>query len=307
MLHRLTIAAVAAATSLTLAGASQAADWRSEFDEIKFGILSGENEKDRIARYDGLKSYLTETLGVPVEVFTASAYDGVIQAMAGDQIEFAFHGSSSYAAAWTETEGQVIPLLTRRMQSGATGYFSKLYARCDSGIANIDDLKGKTLAFADPDSTSGYAVPYFNLIKQGIEPETYFGAIPFSGAHETGILGVVNGQYDAAVTWYTDESRSNVKRMAEKGMIEEGAVCDVWTSPEITNGPFTARANLPQDMIDEVVTAMMAFPEADPDSYAQIFGEEGKDLIAVDHEHYAWIIQMREDIRELRRKRGTGS
>ena len=305
MLRTLTTVAIAAASTVAFAGAAIAGDWRAEVDTLKFGILSGENEKDRVARYEGLKLYLEEKLDKPVEIFTASAYDGVIQAMAGDQIEFAFLGSLAYAAAWAETDGEVVPLLTRRMQTGSTGYFSKLYARCDSGIGNIDDLQGKVLAFADPDSTSGYAVPYFNLVEQGIDPTTYFSATPFSGAHETGILGVVNGQYDAAVTWYTDESRSNVQRMAEKGMIEDGSVCDVWTSPEITNGPLTARANLPQDLVDEFVDVMLDFPAAQPAAYAEIFGEEGKDLIEVDHQRYAWIVQMREDIRELRRNRGS--
>ena len=67
-----------------------AADWKKDYQVIKFGVLSGENEKDRIARYTPFKEYLERELGVKIEIFTAGAYDGVIQALAADQIEFAF-------------------------------------------------------------------------------------------------------------------------------------------------------------------------------------------------------------------------
>ncbi|MEO1788759.1 MAG: PhnD/SsuA/transferrin family substrate-binding protein, partial [Pseudomonadota bacterium] len=82
--------------ALTATGAL-AADWKTDYQVVKFGILSGENEKDRIARYTPFEEYLEAELGIEVEIFTAGNYDGVIQAMAADQIEFAFFGSSSYA------------------------------------------------------------------------------------------------------------------------------------------------------------------------------------------------------------------
>jgi phosphonate transport system substrate-binding protein len=183
----LRLLAIALAVSVAFTAAAAAQPWKDQVKTVRIGITSAENEKDRMQRYEAFKVYMAKELATPVEIFTASSYDGVIQALAGKQVEFAFLGSSAYAAAWSETKGAVEPLLARRESDGSTGYFSVVVVRCDSPYKKIEDLKGKVLAFADPDSTSGYAVPYFNLRKQGYTPETFFKSIPFSGAHETGV------------------------------------------------------------------------------------------------------------------------
>lgn len=273
-----------------------AADWKSDYKVVRFGILSGENEKDRIARYQPFEAYLEKTLGVDIEIFTAGNYDGVIQALAADQIEFAFLGSSAYAAAFTETNGGVVPLLTAVQEDGSTGYYSIVAVRCDSPYKKIEDLKGKVLAFADPDSTSGYAVPNYNLVQQGFEPSTYFSAIPFSGSHEAGVQGVVNGQFDAAATYISNEKSGIPQRMIAKGMIKEGEVCWIWKSPEITSGPFTARKNLPAELISEMQAAVKAVPEADPEAHKEMTGAESstaKGYVEVNHDRYQWIVDMR--------------
>lgn len=283
-----------------------AEDWKSEVKTVRFGILSSENEKDTVKRHETFKAYLESNLGVPVELYTASSFDGVIQALAADQIEFAFLGSSSYAAAWTETDGGVEPLVSRLQDDGSTGYYSVVTVRCDSPYKSIEDLQGKTLAFADPDSTSGYAVPYYNLRKQGYDPETYFGATPFSGSHETGVLGVVNGQFDAAATYITNDVAGIPQRMVEKGMIKAGEACWIWTSPEITSGPLTARKNLPGELKSAMKQLVMDIPQKDPQAFAEMTGNPKQvGWIAVDHERYAWIVEMREEIRKIRRNRGS--
>jgi phosphonate transport system substrate-binding protein len=283
---------------------AMAQDWKTDYKIVRFGILSGENESDRIARYTPFEEYLEKTLGVDVEIFTAGNYDGVIQALAANQIEFAFLGSSAYAAAYTASEGNVVPLLTSVQEDDSTGYFSIISVRCDSGYKSIDDLKGKVVAFADPDSTSGYAVPYYNLVQQGYKPEEFFSAIPFSGSHEAGVQGVVNGQFDAAATYINNEKNGIPQRMVGKGMINEGEVCWIWTSPEITSGPFTARANIPQGLIDEMKAAVMATPTAAPEAYKEMTGAEqstAKGYVEVDHARYQWIIDMRDWFKAQRR------
>lgn len=293
----------ATAVALCVATSALAADWKEDYAVVKFGILSGENEKDRIARYTPFEEYLERELGVEVEIFTAGNYDGVIQAIAADQIEFAFFGSSSYAAAYTETNGGVKPLVSRLQKDGSTGYYSILVTRCDSGLTDLASLKGKVLAFADPDSTSGYAVPFFNLSRM-IDPKAYFSAIPFSGSHEAGVQGVVNGTFDAAATYQTNEISGIPQRMVSKGMIDEGTVCPIWQSPEITSGPLAARTNLPEELIEAMRTAVMETPEKAPDAFREMTGGEDstqQGWIAVDHDRYQWIVDMRAWLKKQRR------
>lgn len=281
-----------------------AQDWKTDYRIVRFGILSGENESDRIARYTPFEKYLETTLGVDVEIFTAGNYDGVVQALAANQIEFAFLGSSAYAAAYTASDGKMVPLLTSQQQDGSTGYFSVIAVRCDSPYKSLDDLKGKTLAFADPDSTSGYAVPLYNLVQQGYDPAIFFGATPFSGSHEAGVNGVVNGQFDAAATYINNETNGIPQRMVTKGMIKQGEVCWIWTSPEITSGPFTARANLPQALIDAMKAAVMNVPTADPEAFKEMSGADNSTALGyveVNHDRYQWIIDMRDWLSAQRR------
>lgn len=296
--------AMAVTATLALSSTAQAQDWKESYKTIRFGILSGENEKDRIARWQGFADYLKKQVGINIEIFTAGNYDGVIQAMAADQIEFAYLGSSAYAAAYTETNGGVEPILAKVDKEGSSGYFSVIAVRCDSGYKSIDDLKGKVLAFADPDSTSGFAVPYFNLIKQGYDPKTFFSAIPFSGAHESGVIGVYNKQYDAAATSINNEKNGVPQRMVEKGMIPANSICWIWESPDITNSPITARKNLPAGLIAAVKAAIKDLPKNNPAVYNQIVSgdESANGFIEVNHDRYQWIVDMRDWLRKQRRQ-----
>lgn len=288
------------------ASAAVAADWKEDYQVIKFGILSGENEKDRIARYTPFEEYLERELGVEVEIFTAGSYDGVIQAIAADQIEFAFFGSSSYAAAYTGTDGKVEPLISRLRQDGSTGYYSVVVTRCEDGYTKLSDLEGKVLAFADPDSTSGYAVPYFN-IAQEVDPKSFFAAIPFSGSHEAGVAGVAQGTFDAAATWQNNEVDGRWQRMIDKGMIEAGQICRIWESPEITSGPFTARKNLPEELKQTMKEVVMDVQNRDEAAFKSMTGWKADDpnpqvgWIEVDHERYQWIVDMRAWLKKQRR------
>ncbi len=232
----------------------------------------------------------------------------MIQAIAAEQIEIGRLGSSAYAAAYTATDGGVMPTLTTLRQDGTTGYYSIVVTRCDSGIETLADAEGKVHAFADPDSTSGYAVPYFNMKeREGIVPEEFFAAVPFSGSHEAGVQGVVNGTFDTAATYQTNENAGVYQRMVDKGMIEAGVVCKIWESPEITSGPWTFRKNLPAELIEEVTAAIEAFPTEDEEGY-RLYSSWTEDnpnpavgFMRVDHDRYQWIVDMRAWIREQRR------
>ncbi len=145
------------------------------------------------------------------------------------------------------------------------------------------------------------------MVKQGYEPKEHFAATPFSGAHEAGVSGVVNGTFDSASTYQDSDAAGIYQRMEEKGMIDAGVVCKIWESPEITKGPWTARKNLPQGLIDAMQEAIYTMPEKDLEAFRSITSFDPADpnpevsYVKVDHDRYQWIVDMRQWLREQRR------
>jgi phosphonate transport system substrate-binding protein len=156
-------------------------------------------------------------------------------------------------------------------------------------------LKGKKLAFTDPNSTSGYQVPSFFLRLQGKDPRAFFGQTGFAGNHENAVMAVVNGTYDAAATWYTTEVRTAVTRMILKGMIPKESVRIVWKSPKIQDDCFAIRSDLPPVMKAAVLSALLALPQKSPDVLQTLGDGSFTGMVQANHEDYIPLIEMVKD------------
>ena len=187
MLRRFAMAALAATLGLGLAGAHA----EDKVKEFRVGILGGENTQDRLARYDKFQALLSQHLGMPVKLFPAADYAGVMQGIAAGQLEAAEFGASSFAGAWLDCKC-LEPVVVPTEKDGSTYYYSVMVVRADSGIRSLDDMKGRSLAWADPNSTSGYLIPSATLKAKGIKLDdgVYFSKTGFSGGHEQGVVAV---------------------------------------------------------------------------------------------------------------------
>jgi phosphonate transport system substrate-binding protein len=243
---------------------ARANDWRITFPTLNFGVVSSENEADRITRYKSFVAYMENTLRVSIKMHQATDYAGTIEALKARKLEFARFGPAAYVQAWLVTGGKVEPIVIELDSDGLTGYHAVLAVKADSPYQSLDDLKGKSLAYADPNSTSGYIAPAYFLRESGIEPETFFGRTGFSGGHENSILALLNGTYDAAATWWTNEERSNVARMEDKKMIPQGQVRYIWKSPKLPASPWAIHTDLPAPLRADVKAALVAVPTTNP-------------------------------------------
>ena len=90
-------------------------------------------------------------------------------------------------------------------EDGTKGYHSVFYVKKDSPYQKIEDLKGKNLGLVDPNSTSGNNVPRFALSKMGIDPDTFFGKVVYTGSHENAVIALQQGTVDVAANWWNDE------------------------------------------------------------------------------------------------------
>ena len=114
-----------------------------------------------------------------------SDYAGQIEALKAKKIQMASLGSDAYAAAFDVTKGNVEPLVVAIDTMGSTGYNSIVIVQKDSPIKSIADLKGKSFAFADPNSTSGFLFPTFDSGRWASTPIATSASGVLAGATRT--------------------------------------------------------------------------------------------------------------------------
>jgi len=301
--HFLLAAIIAGAASAS--GPVSAQDWRSQYKELRFGISSSENEKDAVARYEPFAAYLTKKLGVPVKITRGTDYAAVVESLRSGNSEFAAMGPANYALARKVMGDKIRPVAVQLDAGGANGYHSVIAVKADSPYQKLEDLKGKSLAFADPNSASGYAVPVYFMKKAGIEPETYFSNIAFSGSHELGIIALLNGTFDAAATHWTNEQRGNIQRMVQKGMIPAGSTRIIWRSDRIPGSPIVVRTDLPEELQKMFAEAVLSFQSEDPEGFRLLTDGLSAGYGPTKHEDYLDLIAITEQNSAERRRKGS--
>ncbi|MBO6862570.1 MAG: phosphonate ABC transporter substrate-binding protein [Alphaproteobacteria bacterium] len=291
-------AAVTTAAVMTLAGGAGA----QEISELRIGILGGENANDRLKAYSCLEEKVEDLLGVEASVFAPADYSGVIEGLLGGNLDLAWLGASGYAAVYLSNPDAVEPILVKVNTDGSYGYYSIGFARIDSGISNLDDMKGKVFAFGDPNSTSGYLIPSIEIPTKGysMKPGEYFGDVKFAGGHEQTIVGVFNGDFDAGVTWadglgaWEEGFNSGALRKAtDAGLVDMTEIREIWRSDVIPEGPFVVRKDLPEDVKVKLTGLLASLPSMDPDCAYGVLAGDAKGLAPITHKAYVSVIEAR--------------
>jgi phosphonate transport system substrate-binding protein len=303
-MHRRTLFrfALGATLPLGLATPGMAEDWRASVKEIRIGLMGGENTQDRLQRYDGFQKLLEAKLGVPVKLFPSADYAGVMQGIAAGQLDAAGFGASGFAGTWLDCHC-VEPVVVPEEKDGSTFYYSVMVTRKDSGITSIEQMKGHSLAFADPNSTSGYLIPSATMKARGIDlaDGKYFSKTGFAGGHEQAVVAVLNKQYDGCVTWTSGQgdkatgySRGNLRSMVDKGLLKMSDVNIIWQSGKIPNGLWAIRSALPADLKAEFTAFMLDLSKSHHDIFDEIARGEGIGYVPATMDLYKDIIELRE-------------
>ena len=231
---KLIFAALATTASLLAIASSQAQTPASSCPaQMRFGILPTD-ESTAKTRYTPLFDYLEKKIGSKLQYTIGADYAAIIIAMASKRLEVAWLGPESYIQA--TKQAKMYPLVMPENITTGLGYYSSLFVRSDSSYKTIADLKGKTLAFVDPNSTSGYLFPMVHFLKDlKINPSDYFGQVIFAGNHNASMLSLVTGKVDVAAI-----ASGPVNNAILAKTIKEGELWAVWQSKLIPNSPITA-------------------------------------------------------------------
>jgi phosphonate transport system substrate-binding protein len=218
---------------------------------LRVGLIPSEDSRAMLASSAELLRALETNLGMRVQGFVATDYNGVIEAMRSNHVEVAYLGPFSYVLGTTIAQIEAFAT-AETARAGRTFYHSQIIALKENNINSIADLRGRTFAFVDPSSTSGHLFPKAGLIRQGIDPDRYFSRVLFTGSHDANALAVANKRVDAATI-----ADRILDTAISRGHIDRDKINIVWNSEPIPESPTVWRRNLPQELKNRIRTAFL--------------------------------------------------
>ena len=194
---------------------------------LKFGVGLFQPDKDKNdATYRPLANYLAAQLNRPVELRTVDSWEGLAKSLAAGETDIALMGPWGYVLANNEAGAQVVSTI---LYDDKPEYFAIIVTHPNSGIKTLADLKGKTFAFGDKGSTSGYLIPTHYFMTQGINPATYFSKVLYT-KHQAIETQVAQGVLDAGADY-----NRNRNAMIEQGLIKAAQSVIIWQSAPLPN------------------------------------------------------------------------
>jgi phosphonate transport system substrate-binding protein len=213
----------------------------AEAKGLVMGLIPAENNEEMIQKFEPMRQYLEAKTGEPVKVFTATDYAGVIEGMKKGRVDIAWFGPLSYVLAEKEANAEAFAVGVRS-DTGLSTYRSLFVVPEGSEVKSIADLKGKSVAFVDPASTSGGLIPTY-LVKQatGQMPKQFFGEFTYAGSHDAAEMAVKNKSVDAAA-----DNDITYEKMLKKGLITKESNRVLLYSDPLPGSPMAYRKDLPE-------------------------------------------------------------
>jgi len=235
------------AAALAVPGAAPGAE-----PTLHLVLTPSQKPTDLLAAGDEFGRVLGRLVGIPVRVTVASDYAAVIEALRNRTADLAFVHPGGYVLAHREARATIV---ARNLWHGKSSFISRIFVRKESSIRSVEELRGKTIAFVDPASSSGYIYPMVLLVQRGLvknrDPRTFFKEVVFSGAHDASMRALLNGHVDAIASF--DLAREQyVKDPAERERIVVVA-----ETPEIPEAGIAARDGLDPALFARVRAALL--------------------------------------------------
>lgn len=270
-----------------------------------FTIAYAPNESNTEAAdaRNGLADDLSAVLGCEVEEIQASDYNAIIEALRTGKAEMAYMGSQALALGVERTNLEPIVMKAEDGDPEKAIYHSVLItSSANEDINSIEDIKGKTMAFVDPDSTSGNLVPTAEIIQAFPDEDLnsdklhtngdFFEAVSFSGSHQAGLQAVIKGDVD--VVPISDQILASE---IANGNAAEGDVKIIHESAAIPAEAVVVAEHVDQATRDKLVEFLTSY---DNEQYfTDVIKVPGARFVECDMSDYEDIIELNKIINEF--------
>ncbi|WP_295953099.1 putative selenate ABC transporter substrate-binding protein [Rhodoferax sp.] len=195
-----------------------------------------------------LVKYLEGKLAMKVEFTPVSDYAAAVEALVNKQVDVAWFGGFTFVQANVRSGGKIIPLVQREEDEK----FRSVFITADPAIKSLADLKGHTLSFGAPSSTSGHLMPRSFLLDAKVDPDKDLKRVAFSGAHDATIAAVAAGKVDAGALNISVWD----KFVADK-KVDTAKVHVFYTTPPYFDYNWSVHADMPVALREKLAKAFL--------------------------------------------------
>jgi phosphonate transport system substrate-binding protein len=255
---------------------------RAADEPLVLAFIPQENPEKLIGDIAVIGRYLESEIGRKVKGYVTQDHAAAVEALAAGKADISFMGALPYVLAHHHAGAQVI---LSEVYRGKATYTSRIYVRKASPIRTLDALRGKTIAFADPLSESGYMYPLDLFVAAGLlrrkeDPQNFFRRVYFAGGYQQAMQALANGLVDAA--------GASVYATLLLPPAQQPEVVSIAESPEIPSHAVIGRKGIDPELRDKFAAAMMKLNEPDHRHLLKhVYAPDG--YVRTRHEDYAAV------------------
>ena len=210
-------------------------------EEIRFGLYESEKASKLYRRFAPLIDELERAINsrsaspIRIEIKIFDAYDKAISSVAEGRVDFARFGAASYVQV--KKLDPTVEILVIEQKEGRTTFNGMFIVREDSPIREIEDLKGRRVAFGSRRSTIGRFLAQALMARHGVYASDLAG-FDYLDRHDKVLKAVQIGDYDAGPikesTFGSARPRDGLRVLHEFTLITK---------------PWIARGGLPAELV----------------------------------------------------------
>jgi phosphonate transport system substrate-binding protein len=235
------------ALALMLAVALTDRPGRAAGEAVRIGMIPDAGATQvSIDQKKPLRDYLAAAIGQPVELIIPTNYNATVEALGNGSLDFAYLGGLTYLKA--HAQYAVTPLVQR---DSDMQFHSLFITQAGSSIQSLADLKGKSFAFGDINSTSGHLMPYLAMKTAGVDPDKDL-KYRYSGSHPATAKAVEAGAVDAGAL---DETV--FRQVTANKDVDPAKVRVFYTTPPFVDYVWVARKDVNPALAEKVARAFL--------------------------------------------------
>ncbi len=215
----------------------------------RFGVVPLKSPAEMHRMFKPLAQYLSERLNKKIDLKVAIDFNSAIKDIGTGNTSICYMTPSTYIRAHMDYGVRVV---LKALRNGKGYHHSVIFTRADSGITRVEDLKGRSFAFGDPESTSSHIVPRYMLKEAGIELSDLL-FYNYLGHHDDVVKAVLEGQYDAGAV---------MESVAEE--YKDRGLKIIKYSEEIPEFNICVTKDFPDDELRMLIDAFLSISETDP-------------------------------------------